>query len=110
MTPRRLVILFIAGFLVIVLSVWLSSKRHLERSTTAGDPVLPGLEKTLNTVTQVKLIKGDGTTTTLDKGATDWTVGERGYPADSGKVRKLLLDLGSLNVVEEKTRTPANYP
>ena len=35
---------------------------------------------------------------------------ERGYPADSGKVRKLLLDLGALDVVEEKTRTPANYP
>jgi hypothetical protein len=46
----------------------------------------------------------------LKKGASDWTVGERGYPADSGKVRKLLLDLASLNVVEEKTRTPANFP
>ena len=110
MTPRRLVILFIAGFLVIALSVWLSSRRHLERVTSAGDRVLPGLEKNLNAITQVKLAKGDGTKTTLEKGATDWTVGERGYPADSGKVRKFLLDLASLDVVEEKTRTPANYP
>jgi Domain of unknown function (DUF4340) len=110
MTPRRLAILFIAGFLVIALSVWLSSKRHLERATSAGDLVLPGLEKGLNSVTQVKLAKGDGTKTTLEKGATDWMVVERGYPADSGKVRKFLLDLAALNVVEEKTHTPANYP
>ncbi len=110
MTPRRVVILFVAGFLVIVLAVWLSSQRHLERATAAGDLVLPGLEKSINTITEVKLSKGDDTKTTLQKGATGWTVGERGYAADSGKVRKLLLDLASLNVVEEKTRTPANYP
>jgi hypothetical protein len=37
-------------------------------------------------------------------------VGERDYAADSGKVRKLLLDLSALNIVEEKTRNPENYP
>jgi hypothetical protein len=68
------------------------------------------LENALNTVTEVRFTKGDQTHTTLKKGATDWVVGERDYPADSGKVRKFLLDLGALNVVEEKTRNPANYP
>jgi hypothetical protein len=29
---------------------------------------------------------------------------------DTSKLRKLLLDLGALTVVEEKTRLPANYP
>ena len=43
------------------------------------------------------------------KRAEDWAVGEREYAADSGKVRKLLLDLGALQVVEEKTSDPANY-
>jgi hypothetical protein len=37
-------------------------------------------------------------------------VAERGWAADVGKVRKLLLNLGALNIVEEKTRLPANYP
>lgn len=111
MTARRVTILLIAGLVVIGFAVWLSSKRHLERSTLAGDPVLPGLEKSsLNSVTEVRLSKGDGTRTTLKKGATDWSVGEREYPADSGKVRKLLLDLAALNVVEEKTRAAENYP
>jgi hypothetical protein len=111
MTARRVTLLLIAGVLVILLAVWASSKRPVERDTLAGAPVVPGLEKsTLNAITEVRLSKGDGTKTTLKKGASDWSVAEREYPADSGKVRKLLLDLAALNVVEEKTRTPENYP
>jgi hypothetical protein len=110
MTPRRVAILLGAGVVVIAFAIWLSSKRHLDRATLAGDLVLPGLEGALNTVTEVRLTKGDETHTTLKKGASDWAVGERDYPADSGKVRKFLLDLGALNVVEEKTHNPANYP
>ncbi len=110
MTPRRVLLLLGAGILVIAFAIWLSSHRHLEHATAAGDLVLPGLESALNSATEVRLTKGDQTHTTLKKGATDWLVAERGYPADSGKVRKFLLDLGALNVVEEKTRNPANYP
>jgi len=110
MTSRRVILLLAAGLIIIAFAIWLSSQRHLERATQAGDLVLPGLEKALNSVTEIRLAKGDETHATLKKGASAWIVGERDYPADSGKVRKLLLDLGSLNVVEEKTRNPANYP
>ena len=110
MTPRRVLILLAAGLIIIAFAVWLSSKRHLERATQAGDLVLPGLEAALNSVTELRLTKGDETHATLKKGAADWVVGERDYPADSGKVRKLLIDLGTLNVVEEKTHNPTNYP
>ena len=110
MTPRRVLILLIAGVLVIAAALWLASQRHLEKATLAGDLVLPGLEKSVNTATEIHLMKGDGTRTTLKKGAIDWVVAERDYPADSGRVRKLLLDLGALNIVEEKTRNPELYP
>jgi len=110
MSARRVIVLLVAGLLVVAFAVWLSSRRHLERSTLAGDVVLQGLENALNTVTEVRLSKGDGTAATLKRGAEGWNVAQRDYPADSGKVRKLLLDLAALNVVEEKTRTPANYP
>ena len=110
MTPRHVGLLLGAGIVLIGIAIWLSSQRHLDRATMAGDLVLPGLETSLNSVTEVRLTKGDQTHTTLKKGASGWEVAEREYPADSGKVRKLLLDLGALNVVEEKTRTPANYP
>ena len=110
MNSRRVILLLAAGLIVIAFAIWLSSQRHLERATQSGDLVLPGLEKAVNDITEVRLTKGDQTHTSLKKGATDWLVGERDYPADTGKVRKLLLDLSSLNVVEEKTRNPANYP
>ncbi len=111
MTGRRVALLLVASLVVIVLAVWLSSNRTTDRATEAGQTILSGLDNNaLNSVTEIRLSKGDGTRTTLKKGATDWTVGERDYPADSGKVRKLLLDLAALNVVEEKTRLPDNYP
>jgi Domain of unknown function (DUF4340) len=108
---RRVAILLVAALIVIAMAVWLSSNRSTERASLAGSSVLSGLDKnTLNTVNEVRLSKGDAMRTTLKKGSADWIVAERGYPADSGKVRKLLLDLSALNVVEEKTRTPENYP
>jgi hypothetical protein len=110
MTPRRVALLLAAGLALIVFAIWLSSRRHLEHATLAGDLVLPGLEQQVNTVSEVVLRRGDGTRTTLKKASVGWVVGERDWAAEPGKVRKLLLDLGALNVVEEKTRLPANYP
>jgi hypothetical protein len=110
MTARRVAWLLGAGLVVIAFAIWLSSRRHLERATMAGDPVLPGLTQSVNTVTQLQLTKGDGTKATIQKSGDAWSVSERSWPADVGKVRKLLLALGALNVVEEKTRLPANYP
>src|SRR3569832_714084 len=111
MTSRRVGILLISSIVIVELAAWLSSNRPTTRATLAGQPVMPGLDKsTVNSVTEIRLSKGDGTKTTLKKGSTEWSVGERDYPADSGKVRKLLLDLAALNVIEEKTSLPENYP
>ena len=110
MTPRRAALLLTCGVVLIAFAIWLSSRRHLERATLAGDLVLPGLEQSVNSVTEVDLRRGDGTRTSLKKASVGWVVGERDWAAEPGKVRKLLLDLGALNVVEEKTRLAANYP
>jgi hypothetical protein len=109
MTTRRVLILLGAAVLVILGAVWLHLPRAPAGSTTAGDPVIAGLKPVLNDVTEVRISKGDGTHTTLRKRTSDWMVVERDYPADGGRIRKLLLDLGNLEVVEEKTREPANY-
>ena len=110
MTPRRVALLLGCGVALIVFAIWLSSRRHLEHASLTGDLVLPRLEQSVNTVTEVDLRRGDGTHATLKKASVGWVVGERDWAADPGKVRKLLLDLSALNVVEEKTRLPANYP
>ncbi len=110
LTSRNLAALLVAGVAVIALALWVSSRKPTESTDQTGQLVLPGLEHSVNSITEVRLVKGDGTRTTLKKGATDWVIGERGFPADSSRVRKLLLDLAQLQVVEEKTTDPASYP
>jgi Domain of unknown function (DUF4340) len=110
MSAGRVAWLLAAGVALVAFAIWLSSRRHLERSVMVGELVLPGLEQSVNAVTRVRLARTGDVHTTLQKGGDGWSVAERGWPADLGKVRKLLLDLGALNIVEEKTRLAANYP
>jgi hypothetical protein len=109
LSTRRLAALLVAGAAVIAIALWVASRGPSGEPAQAGRLVLPGLEGSVNAITQVRLVKGDGTRTTLERQASDWVVAERGYPADSSRVRKLLLDLAGLQVVEEKTSDPASY-
>jgi len=109
MTPRRVVGLLIAAGVILAVAFWASSQRHRNDQTVAGQPVLEGLKTSVNDVTELRISKGDGTHVTLRKQPNAWDVVEREYPSDSGKVRKLLIDLGGLQVVEEKTSDPASY-
>lgn len=110
MTARRVTLLFAIGIAIIALAAWVSGRSQTGEDSVAGTTVLPGLEGSLNDVTQVRITKADGTHATLDRAATDWQVAERGYPVDSGKLRKLLIDLGSLKAVARKTSIARNYP
>ncbi|HUA26967.1 MAG TPA: DUF4340 domain-containing protein [Steroidobacteraceae bacterium] len=109
MTARRVMLLFAIGIVVIAAAVWMSSRNQAGGDSIAGTKVLPGLESSVNDITEVRITKAGGTQATLDRKATDWVVAQRGYPADSGKLRKLLLDLGSLQAVERKTAIARNY-
>ena len=109
MTARRVALLFAVGIVIIALAAWVSSRSQTDNDSIAGTLVLPGLEGAVNDVTQIRITKADKVRTTLNRKATDWLVAERGYPADSGKLRKLLLDLGSLQAVERKTTVARNY-
>jgi len=109
MTARRVTLLFAIGIVIIALAVWVSGRSQTGDSI-AGTKVLPGLSSSVNDVTEIRITKADKAQTTLDREATDWIVAERGYRADSGKLRKLLLDLGSLQAVERKTSIAHNYP
>ncbi len=110
MSARRVTLLVVIGLIVIASAVWLSSRNQTGEDSVAGTRVLPGLESSVNDITQVRITKTGGTRATLQRHATDWIVAERDYPADSGKLRKLLLDLGSLQAVERKTAIARNYP
>lgn len=73
--------------------------------------LVPGLDANINDVTQVRLLKaGNEPIATIKAAEQGWTVAERnGYPADTGKVRKLLIDLSKAGVIERKTSNPDLY-
>lgn len=109
MTGRRVGILLAAAIVVVVLAVWLSSRKVRIDDAAIGAPVMKALKAQLNDVTEVRISKGDGSRATLKKQPTGWIVGERDYPADTAKVRKLLIDMSALSTVETKTSDPAKY-
>ncbi len=111
MTRQRLLVLVIAVLVVVAGAFWLAAQRNPARGGATPGKVLPTLTAELNSVTQVRIVAaGDKNAVTLERDKTFWKVAERGgYPADAARLRKLLLDLGELKVVEEKTENPENY-
>ena len=110
MSQRQLTILFAVSLAVLGLALWLAHREQHGSGSIAGATVLPGLAANLNAITEVRITGGGGKQVTLVKGRRRWQVRERGYPADSGKLRKLLIDLGNLKAVARKTRLASNYP
>lgn len=71
-----------------------------------GERALPGLADKLATLDFLRLRRGN-VTVNLKQHDGSWTVVEKGgYPADQGRVRKLLLQLAELELVEPKTDRP----
>lgn len=109
MTGRRVGMLLGAALIIILLAIWVSSRKVEIADNAVGTPVLKALKAQLNEVTEVRVSKGDGSRATLRKEPNGWMVAEREYPADTAKVRKLLIDLSSLDIVETKTSDPEKY-
>jgi hypothetical protein len=87
---------------------------HLARapSTTQADaPLYPELKGKLESIQTIKLYgSGDKLEVQLDKDSdARYVVQQRNYPADSNKVRRLLIDLENAKRREEKTSNPDNY-
>jgi hypothetical protein len=109
MNARPVLILAAAAVLVAVAAVWVSKRSGPERQTGGDRPVLASLADSLDSVSEVRLSRGDGVATTLQRRDTGWFVAQRNYPADPGKLRSLLINLSSLREVEPKTSDPARY-
>ena len=107
--PGQVVALIAAGIALAGAGVWLVSWHDADGTPDAQTQVLNLKQPELNSVTRLRIFKGDGSHATLTRDGTRWVVTERNYPADTGQVRKLLLDLASLQVEEQKTADPALY-
>jgi hypothetical protein len=109
MTRKSLLSLAVVAGVLLAVGIWLDAHRAQQQSDMGGNPVFGDLKAALGDVTEIRLSKGDGSRTTLKRGADGWTVVERNYPADGARVRELALNLAAMKVVEAKTSDPANY-
>jgi hypothetical protein len=103
-------LLFLTGVAVLVLiAAIFSSQRQeavpeLERAT-----LFPAFRYAVNEAGTIALRSG-GRTLTIARNADQWLIAEAdNYPADLAKIRKLLLEVVDLKVIEEKTSNPERY-
>ncbi len=108
MRPRSRVLAG-AALVALIAGLWLTLHRSGQQGDLGGGTLFPDLTAELGSVNEIRLSKGDGSRTTLRKQADGWTVVEREYPADAGRVRDLVLSLARMKVIERKTSDPANY-
>ena len=100
-----------ALLLAIVLGAlaWKISVDKAPQTEVTRSALYVGLLDKLNDVRRVEL-RGAKSTTTLKRSTEQWTVANRdNFPADGKAVRRLLLQLADLEIVEAKTRLPDNY-
>jgi hypothetical protein len=112
MSHRARWVLALAVAFLIGAAVYVSGARRAEQPPGVGELIYPGLESQLDDVKAV-VIRGPGAATlvTVKRAETGWQVAERsGFPADTGRVRTLLLGLAQARMIEEKSSLPANYP
>lgn len=107
MRRRSLSALLVAAALLAVLAavvVW-RGDRDVSRPPP-GELALPGFADKLATLDFLRLRRGN-VIINLKRVGNQWTVVDKGgYPADQERVRKLLLQLAELELVEPKTDRP----
>lgn len=108
MNARRLGLLIVAVLVLGALALMLSTPDSGEGES--GELLLPALADKLNDIDQVTVTgPGDDLIATLARGDDGWTVAERGYPANLGRVRKNLIALSQARIRETKTANPEFY-
>ena len=111
MAKRSLVALALVTLLMVVAAVATLATGGGSRSGAGTDrPALPGLAARLGEVATVE-IRRAGLDLTVRRDGNNWLVEQKsGYPADAGKIRRVVLALADMTLVEPKTAEPALYP
>jgi len=113
-SPRNVKILAVVVLLLFGVLFALNSTDRSD-SRTGGQVLFPAIKSRLNDLNTVTITDADGTITLQreaegDSAAGRWvSSGHDGYPADTGKLRQLLLALADAQKLEQKTADPELY-
>ncbi|HEY3909769.1 MAG TPA: DUF4340 domain-containing protein [Stellaceae bacterium] len=111
MQRRSLIPLAAATVVLVALAgAALATGGHAVSRAGADQPALPGLANKLGEVASVA-VRRSGLDLTFVRDGNNWLVAQKGdYPAASAKIRRIVLALADVTLVEPKTREPALYP
>lgn len=88
---------------------WKISSEKAPQTEVTRSALSAGLIDKLNDVSRIEL-KSGASSTTLKRAQDQWTVANRDdFPAEAGAVKRLLLGLADLQIVEAKTSLPDSY-
>jgi hypothetical protein len=111
MQQRSLILLMSATVVMVALAVAaLATGGGGAGRARADQRALPALAARLGEVASVE-VRRTGLDLTFVRHGRDWGVAQKsGYPADAGKIRRIVLALADMTLVEPKTREPSLYP
>lgn len=111
MQRRSLILLMAATIvMVVVAAVALGTGGHSSSQAGGDQRVLPGLAGKLGDVASVEVRRADLDLTFVHDG-NDWLVKQKSnYPADGAKIRRIVLALSDMTLVEPKTSKADLYP
>ena len=106
---NRTVIALAVGVVILALVVVLGQRPSMDGREPG--PFLPGLKDSINAIDRVVVTgPGNETVATLVANDGNWTVSERNhFPAHTGQLRKLLLQLADAQIIEQKTSNAEFY-
>lgn len=101
------------GVVVVVLGAVLFFMDSTDKRDTVadGETLLPELRAQINAITKISVTMSDkGEALTLVNNGNTWVVTEKDdFPADVGKIRKVLLAIADAKTIERKTANPDRY-
>ncbi len=109
MRPKAFIGLTMVTALVTVAAVAAMTTRHWGSPTTTKVRPFPGLLDKVNEVSEITIRQHDGAFT-LRRGGDGWGLVEKhDYPVRGDQVRKTVIGIGELRLMEPKTRKPERY-
>lgn len=95
--------------LVVIVVAWKVSEDKAPQTEVSRSQLYPGLLDRLNEVERVRLRSGDDASVLVRDGERWLMANKDAFPADGAAVRRTVLQVASLRVVEPKTANPERY-